>query len=142
MAEIEEVPIADAPESVPAEVADKSVAEVPEPAAKKRGRPKGSKNRPRAEPIKAEPERAAAPPPSESRTRRKATSVVAAESEEGKNTPPPRKRRARMEEQSQDSVSPEPPDARVIAAEVLHLLSNRHIERNQAKREKYRSWFH
>lgn len=28
-----------------------------------------------------------------------------------------------------------------IAAEVMHMLSNRHVQRSQAKREKYRSWF-
>ena len=33
------------------------------------------------------------------------------------------------------------PNSRDIAAEVLHLLSNRHQDRANLKRERYRSWF-
>ena len=125
MAEIEEVPISDAPaedveEPVPAEVAPK-----------KRGRPKGSANKPKPV-ITAKPKRAPAA------RKRQATPD---ESEEDAPPPPPRKRRARVEELSQDSVSPEPHNTRDIAAEVLHLLSHRHVERNAAKRLKYASWF-
>ena len=74
-------------------------------------------------------------------TPRPRRSPTPGESEE--ETPPPRKRRAprHVAEESQDSVSPEPPTTRDIADEVLSLLSNRHVERSAAKRDKYRSWF-
>ena len=32
-------------------------------------------------------------------------------------------------------------DTRAIASEVISMLSNRHMDRSQQKREKYRSWF-
>ena len=125
MAEIEEVPISDTPIDVAVEETSPEPVEV---APKKRGRPKGSANKPKAV-VKAKPKRA---------PKRQLTPV---ESEEESPPPAPRKRRARVEELSQDSVSPEPPTTRDIAAEVLHLLSNRHVERNAAKRQKYASWF-
>ena len=125
MAEIEEVPISDTPIDVAVEETSPEPVEV---APKKRGRPKGSANKPKAV-AKAKPKRA---------PKRQLTPV---ESEEESPPPAPRKRRTRVEELSQDSVSPEPPTTRDIAAEVLHLLSNRHIERNAAKRQKYASWF-
>ena len=132
MAEIEEVPITDAPENVLGEASGGDDVLTPEPVAapKKRGRPKGSVNRPKAA---AKPEAKPKPKP-----RRPPTPE---ESEE--ETPPPRKRRAprRASAESPDSVSPEPPTTRDIAAEVLHLLSNRHVETKAAKRDKYRSWF-
>jgi hypothetical protein len=140
MAEIEEVPIADAPD-VPEVAAAPEIAEVEAAAPKRRGRPPGSKNRPKAAPKAApaaEGERAPQKKP------RKAAAPAPPTSESEEDPPPPRKRRAApraAEEQSQDSISPESPDARAIAAEVLHLLSNRHVERAAQKREKYRSWF-
>ena len=137
MAEIEEVPIADASENVHTGEASGGVGDdvlTPEPVAapKKRGRPKGSVNRPKVEP---KPKAVAKPKP---KPRRPPTPE---ESEE--ETPPPRKRRAprRASAESPDSVSPEPPTSRDIAAEVLHLLSNRHVETKAAKRHKYASWF-
>jgi len=54
--------------------------------------------------------------------------------------PPPRRRHPSPQGESASSESPAM-DTRAIAAEVLHLLSNRHVERSQAKRAKYRSWF-
>ena len=136
--DIEEIPIADAPESAP--MADET--ELPRapvaPAPKKRGRPKGSLNQPKAA-ASAAPSASAvvsAPP----KAKRAPKRAVTPEESSEEDLPPPRKRRARVEERSPDSVSPER-DTRAIAAEVLHLLSNRHVERNAAKREKYRSWF-
>ena len=32
-------------------------------------------------------------------------------------------------------------NTRDIASEVINMLSNRHLDRSTAKREKYRSWF-
>ena len=125
MTEIEEVPISDAPIE---EAVEETSPEPVEVAPKKRGRPKGSANKPKVA-AKAKPKRA---------PKRQLTPV---ESEEESPPPAPRKRRARVEEMSQNSVSPEPPTTRDIAAEVLHLLSNRHVEMNAAKRLKYASWF-
>ena len=140
MAEIiEETPIADvAEESAPAaaEVAEEVEAEAPAPK-KSRGRPPGAKNKPKAAPVvpKAEPK------PKAKRAPRKVVEVEEEEESEEEAPPPPKKKRAPVRQMSQDSVTPEPPDTRQIAAEVLHLLSNRHVERAQAKRDKYRSWF-
>ena len=150
MAEIiEEVPIADAAESAPVEA--EPVVEVPaEPAPKKRGRPPGAKNKPKAKAeARPAPAREASPPKRSAKRGSRAAEPRKApppESESEEEEPPPKKRRARSvpevpREQSQDSVSPEPLDTRAIAAEVLHLLSNRHVERAAQKREKYRSWF-
>ena len=142
MAEIiEEIPIADvaeesAPATAVAEVAEEVEAEAPAPK-KSRGRPPGAKNKPKAAPVapKAEPK------PKAKRAPRKVAQVEEDEKSEEEAPPPPKKKRAPVRQMSQDSVTPEPPDTRQIAAEVLHLLSNRHVERAQAKREKYRSWF-
>ena len=142
MAEIiEEIPIADVAEeaapttAVAAEVAEEVEAEAPAP--KKRGRPPGAKNKAKAAPVvpKAEPK------PKAKRAPRKVVEVEEEEESEGEAPPPPKKKRTPVRQMSQDSVTPEPPDTRQIAAEVLHLLSNRHVERAQAKRDKYRSWF-
>ena len=122
MAEIEEVPILDAPIEV--------AVEEPEPAEaapKKRGRPKGAANKPKAVVVKAK------------RVPKKQATPV--ESEEDDTPPPaPRKSRRVHVEESEDSVSPLA-TTQEIAAEVLHLLSNRHVERNAAKRRTYASWF-
>ncbi len=138
MTEIEEVPI-ETGEPVEADPVEAVVEPEAAPAPKKRGRPAGSKNKPKP---------AAAPSVAQSRVsgsskpNPRSKKAPAPESDE---EPPPPKRLTRstrqVEEQSSDSVSPGPPDARVIAAEVLNLLSNRHVERAQARRQKYRSWF-
>ena len=135
---IEEIPI----ESTPVAEVDLGAEEAqasapPEPAAKKRGRPKGSKNRvkeppaPRAvEPApKKKPRAAAAPPSSESEEELPPTKA--------KKT----KKRAPAADSSEDDVPQQPVDSRAIAAEVLQMLSQRHLDLRQAKREKYRSWF-
>ena len=144
MAEIiEEIPIADVAEenapaaSVAAEVAEEVEAEAPAPK-KSRGRPPGAKNKAKAAPVTPkEAERK----PKAKRAPRKIVEVEEEEESEEEAPPPPKKKRAPVRQMSQDSVTPEPPDTRQIAAEVLHLLSNRHVERAQAKRDKYRSWF-
>ena len=131
---IEEIPIIDAPKDAPIG-GDCEDAPCPETVAKKRGRPKGSVNRAKLAATKPKPETKSKPKP---KTRRPPTPEESAD-----ETPPPRKRRAHRQdyEESQDSVSPEQPTSRDIAAEVLSLLSNRHIETKAAKRNKYRSWF-
>ena len=59
-----------------------------------------------------------------------------------KRVPKPKPVIEQEPEVSQSSSSSyEPMDTRQIAAEVLHLLSNRHMERSEARRAKYRSWF-
>ncbi len=131
--EIVEVPIEvseniDIPEAVPE----------PQPKAKpkaKRGRPPGSLNKkkvtveiddiPQKEKKKAS-KKPKVPPPCEAEE----------DDESISPSPPPKKRRA----QQQQPVH-EPPDSRAIAAEVLHMLSTRHLDSKAAKREKYRSWF-
>ena len=136
--DIEEIPIADAPESAP--MADET--ELPRapvaPAPKKRGRPKGSLNKPKAAASAAPSASAVVSAPPKAKRAPKLARTPEESSEE--DLPPPRKRRARVEDQSPDSVSPER-DTRAIAAEVLQLLSNRHVERNVAMRNKYRSGF-
>ena len=138
---IEEIPISDvAEESVPvAAVEAEEEIEAEAPAPKKRGRPPGARNKSKAAPAapKAEPEAK----PKAKKAPRKVVQVEEEEESEEEYAPPPKRKRAAVRQVSPDSVTPEPPDTRQIAAEVLHLLSNRHVERAQAKRDKYRSWF-
>ena len=137
---IEEIPIADAAEESAPVAAVEAVEEVEAeaPAPKKRGRPPGAKNKPKAAPAAPnEPEAK----PKAKKAPRKVVQVEEEEESEEEYAPPPKKKRAAVRQVSPDSVAPEPPDTRQIAAEVLHLLSNRHVERAQAKRDKYRSWF-
>ena len=125
MSNIEEVPIVES-EAIPEEVTEpvENIAEpeATEPTPKKKGRPKGS-------------------------TKKK--TVVREPTPEPQPDPKPKPKRAApkpkpiVEEVSQSSGSSYEPvmDTRQIAAEVLHLLSNRHMERSEARRAKYRSWF-
>ncbi len=121
-AEIVEIPIAEIDAEDPP--AQPETVE-PAPQAKKRGRPKGSKNKKEEAPAAPKPRKKVkiAAPPSES---------------EEEEEPPPKRRRAAA---PQPPVVYEPPDTRAIAAEVLTMLSNRHADRSAAKRDKYRSWF-
>ena len=137
---IEEIPIADAAEESAPVAAVEAVEEIEAeaPAPKKRGRPPGAKNRPKAAP--AAPKEPEAKPKAK-KAPRKIVQVEEEEESEEEYAPPPKKKRAAVRQVSPDSVQAEPPDTRQIAAEVLHLLSNRHVERAQAKRDKYRSWF-
>jgi hypothetical protein len=116
---IEEISIENSDISV--EAGDEPVVEeAPEPVKRGRGRPKG----------KAKPK--AKPPPPE------------IEDEPPAPLPTPRAKRA-PRPRPEPEYEEEPPapvyDPRQIAAEVLGLLSNRHVERRQQKRDKYASWF-
>ncbi len=98
----------------------------PKPKAKPKGRPKGSlgkKQTEEATPKTTPKKNVKIHPPSES---------------DEEEEPPPKRRRAIPQPQP---VVSEPPDTRAIAAEVLAMLSHRHLDLSAAKREKYRSWF-
>ena len=120
-------------EAQPDEQADPLTDEVPveeqEPTApKKRGRPAGAKNKAKPKVVAAKPKKKAPPPPSES------------ESEEEEYEPPPRRKtRAAPREKSEEEEALL--DPRQVAAEMLSMLSQRHVDRNAAKRQKYASWF-
>ncbi len=134
---IEEIPIEEnapreiSPEEIASEIPEPE-AQIPKPKPKAKGRPKGSLGKKKKEqgddvPQKIQKQKAKPQPPSES---------------EEEEPQPKKKRKVVQREPSPDSRSVyEPPDTRVIAAEVLQLLSNRHLDRSTAKREKYRSWF-
>ncbi len=124
---IEEIPIEEAAtmEEVVAEVADV------QPEKPKRGRPKGSKNK--AQKNADVPEEAEAPKPKRAAKRRPP-------SPQSRSPSPPKRRRAPVAELPETEHDP-PSDYRQIAAEVLQILSTRHLDLRQAKREKYRTWF-
>ena len=137
---IEEIPIDISEEAQPEEVdpvTDEAPVEEEPIAPKKRGRPQGSRNRPKpkvvAAPKAAKPKRKAPPPP---------PSEDEDESEEEEPpTPIPMRRRARAPA-TQEEYEEEPPmDPRLVAAEMLQMLSQRHAGRTQAKKAKYASWF-
>ena len=140
---IEEVPIegsdtqaSDAPEAAPVEAAPAA----PVVVARKRGRPKGVANKPKTvqlveevaiEPPKPAKEAKAAkakPAPKKPKKVR----VAAPSDSEDEPAPPPKRRK---------EMPPPPPDTRQIASEVLQLLSDRHVEKKHAQRQKYASWF-
>ena len=134
MATIEEIPIV-SEEAQPDEQADPLTDEVPveeqeptAPAPKRRGRPAGAKNKAKPKVVAAKPKKKAPPPPSES------------ESEEEEYEPPRRKTRSRAPVQEEYEEEP-PLDPRQVAAEMLSMLSQRNVDRNAAKRQKYASWF-
>ena len=130
---IEEIPIV-SEEAQPDEV-DPLTDEVPveeEPIApKKRGRPAGAKNKPKPKIMASKPKKKAPPPPSES------------ESEEEEYEPPPRKHERKTRAAPREESEEEEPvlDPRQVAAEMLSMLSQRNVDRNAAKRQKYASWF-
>ena len=132
---IEEVPIDTSEAAVPdgdaAAGPPPEESEAPPPAPKKRGRPAGSlnkKTKAKQEPVPKEE------PPIEQAT-------VAPKKRAAPKRPRTKVRAPTPESDSPDSVYPQPPDTRAIAAEVIAMLSNRHLERAEAKRQKYRSWF-
>ena len=115
--------------------------EIVHPAPKKKGRPKGSLGKKKKD----------APAPEEIQTIHKKTiskpkakkpRPPSPESSSSEEPLPrkPRKSRVRAEPQEEQVVYAAP-DNRQIAAEVLHMLSSRHLDMRQAKRDKYRSWF-
>ena len=140
---IEEIPI----ESGPIADVDAGAEEpaAPEPVPKRRGRPKGSRNRPKevAPAQRAEQPSASTVPKKKKASAARAPSPSSSEEEEA---PPPKrstKRRAPSPGSSEEERPQQQPlDSRAVAAEVLHMLSQRHVDQRQAKREKYRSWFH
>ena len=120
--EIVEIPIADAnAEEAPAppEIVE------PAPQGKKRGRPKGSKNKKEETPVVPKA--------------RKKIKIVSPPSESEEEQPSPKRRRVAAPQPTPPVY--EPPDTRAIAAEVLTMLAHRHVDRSAAKREKYRTWF-
>ena len=143
MVDIEEIPVETILQEQ-AELTEPASEEIVQAVAKKRGRPPGAKNKPKknAPPPQEEVEetphpvakRAAAKP---KQKKRRPPSPASSSSEE---EPPPRKKR-RTARAEPKQVAPPAPDNRQIAAEVLHMLSTRHLDMRQAKRDKYRSWF-
>ena len=138
MATIEEIPIV-SEEAQPeeTEITERLLSveeeEEPAPAApapKKRGRPAGAKNKAKPKIVARPKKKAPPPPPSDD------------EEEESDEEPPPPPRRTR----SRAAPAPEYEeeeivDARSVAAEMLQMLSQRHVDRNHAKKQKYASWF-
>ena len=139
---IEEIPIdvseeaLPEPDDVPAEPL--STIEEEAPAPKKRGRPAGAKNKPKSKIVAApkaakKPKRTPPPPPSDDESEE--------EEDEEEPTPPPPLRRTRSRAAPASEYEEEVVDARSVAAEMLQMLSQRNANRNQAKRNKYASWF-
>ena len=117
------------PEEPPAETA-------PEPPVKKRrGRPPGSKNKPKVvvEPIQEEPE--PEPEPPAPRRRKRAPSPDSVESEEEEEPPPKRRRRA------PPPLRREPPQPEDMATLMLRSLRESQLARAEAKRQQYAAWF-
>ena len=109
--------------------------EEPAPAPKKRGRPFGATGKAKAKP-KAAPKAAEAAPKVAAKTKKKPRVVeVSSESEEEIIV----KKKTRR-------PTPEPeariPTTQDVAAEIMHMLSNRHVDRATQRRAKYDSWFH
>ena len=123
---IEEIPIEEA--ATMEEVAEATEAPPEKP---KRGRPRGSKNKPHQNVAISEV--AEAPKPKRAAKRRPP-------SPQSRSPSPPKRRRAPVAELPETEREP-PSDYRQIAAEVLQILSTRHLDLRQAKREKYRTWF-
>ena len=109
----DEIPIEKSDQSVEVE---ENIVEQEEPVAepkRQRGRPKGT-IKPRKEEPKAKP----------------------------KKTPKPKVPTYESEDEAPEELEVRPIyDTRAIAAEVISMLSNRHLDRSAQKREKYRSWF-
>ncbi len=126
--------MADVIEEIPIEEAatmEEVVAEATEapPEKPKRGRPRGSKNKAPQRNASVQEE---APKPKRAAKRRPP-------SPQSRSPSPPRHSRASFA--LPEPERPPPLDSRQIAAEVLQILSTRHLDLRQAKREKYRTWF-
>ena len=107
------------------DIQEPEASEEVEPTPKRRGRPPGAKNK-----AKSKPKAAPIIKRSVSR-RRPPTPEDSEESEE--EEPPPRSRRRQQE------VDPDP--MRTVAAEMLHLMQSQSANRQQARVNKYASWF-
>ena len=135
---IEEVPINS--EEV-AETAPEVVSEVATPAPKKRGRPAGSKGKPKTPKPPPEPVEEEEEAPEEVAPKRKAAPKK-------KAVEAVRKKAVKKKPVVQASDSEEEPpgrragtDTRAVAMEVMQLLSNQHAGRVAARRQKYAGWF-
>ena len=138
---IEEVPI-NSEEAAESEMAPDIVSEVVTPAPKKRGRPAGSKGKPKPpkpppEPVEEEEEapEEVAPKPKKAAPKKAVVEAV-------------RKKAVKKKPVVQSSDSEEEPrgrragtDTRAVAMEVMQLLSNQHAGRVAARRQKYAGWF-
>ena len=107
------------------DIQEPEASEEVEPTPKRRGRPPGAKNKAQSKPkaapiIKRSVSRRRPPTPEDSE-----------ESEE--EEPPPRSRRRQQE------VDPDP--MRTVAAEMLHMMQSQSANRQQARVNKYASWF-
>ena len=97
-----------------------------EPTPKRRGRPPGAKNKAKSKPKPV-------PVVKRSTRRRPPTPEDSEESEEEEYEPPPRSRRR------QQQVDPNP--MQTVAAEMLHMMQTQNQNRQQARVNKYASWF-
>ena len=118
---IDEVPIEN-PEPMQEEVVEPR--ETEEPPKKVRGRPKGS----------CKPKREAVVKPK----KYKPTVQSDCEEEHGSR---PKKVQHEYDDQSSNEGAYRDNDTRAIAAEVISMLSNRHMDARAQKRAKYRTWF-
>ena len=147
MSSIVEVPIV--ADSSPGEAVEESAPEPAVlPAPKKRGRPKGAPNKPK-QPVVIQ-EVPVAPSP---KKKRATQAPPPSESDEEPPTPKPSRKRARPRAPSSSDDEPalpkkrttrgvpEPPNTQQLAAEVLQLLSSRHVGQANARRARYASWF-
>ena len=147
MTSIVEVPIV--ADSSPGEAVEGNA---PEPAVlptpKKRGRPKGAPNKPKQPVVIQEVPVAPAP----EKKKRAAKAPPPSESDEEPPAPKPSRKRARPRAPSSSddepappkkrtTKQPEPPNTQQLAAEVLQLLSSRHVGQANARRARYASWF-
>jgi hypothetical protein len=135
---IEEIPIVseEAQPDEQAEIIEAPVEEEPI-APKKRGRPAGAKN-------KAKPKIVAAPKAAKSKRKAPPPPPSEDEEESEEETPPtpiPMRRRARVPPPQEEYEEEPAMDPRLVAAEMLQMLSQRHAGRTQAKKAKYASWF-
>ena len=109
-------------------------AEPDAPAPKKRGRPFGATGKAKAKP-KAAPKAAEAAPKVAAKTKKKPRVVeVSSESEEEIIV----KKKTRRPVTEEERI----PTTQDVAAEIMHMLSNRHQDQAAQKRAKYDSWFH
>ena len=132
---IEEIPIDISEEASPEpDMADEPLSTIEEetaPAPKKRGRPPGAKNIAKLKVVTAKTPKKKAPPPPPSEY----------EESEEEYEPPPQIRRTHSRASAPEYEEDEIVDARSVATEMLQMLSQRNVNRNHAKRQKYASWF-
>ena len=108
------------------DIQEPEASEEVEPTPKRRGRPPGAKNKAKSKPK-------AAPVIKRSVSRRRPPTPEDSESEEEEYEPPPRPRRR------QQQVDPNP--MQTVAAEMLHMMQTQNQNRQQARVNKYASWF-